>query len=94
MPRRQMHCKAGRDHSQKKPELRRPRGGSDGLDVIRPLIAGAGALLRPGGQLVIEIADCQRDAVIELAKASDHLRDPAVLKDHEGLWRVLVAERK
>lgn len=69
------------------------RGGGDGLDVIRPLIRGAGELLRPGGQLVVEIADCQRDAALELAGASKMLANPVVLKDHEGYWRVLVAQR-
>ncbi len=69
------------------------RGGTDGLDVIRVLIAEAGALLRPGGQLVVEIAHSQRDAVIELMQQADLLTDPLVLKDHEDFWRVLVAER-
>ncbi len=68
------------------------RGGADGLDVIRPLIAGAGELLRPGGQLVVEIGDGQRDAVLELAQAAERLDGAMVLKDHEGFWRVLVAE--
>lgn len=69
------------------------RGGGDGLDVIRPLIAGAAGLLTAGGLLAIEIADCQRDAVIELANRTGSLQSVAVLKDHEELWRVLTAER-
>ncbi|MHC4082230.1 MAG: peptide chain release factor N(5)-glutamine methyltransferase [Planctomycetota bacterium] len=69
------------------------RGGRDGLDAIRPIVAGAGELLRPGGRLALEIGDAQRDAVIELVKATGMLADPTVLKDHEGLWRVLVARR-
>ncbi len=69
------------------------RGGADGLDVIRPLIAASGRFLRPGGQLAVEIGHAQRDAVIELVKATDAMTTPMVLKDHEGLWRVLVAER-
>ena len=69
------------------------RGGGDGLDVIRALIAGAGRLLRPEGRLVVEIADRHHDAVIGLVEATDTLTNPIVLKDHEGLWRVLVAER-
>lgn len=69
------------------------RGGADGLDVIRPLIAGSGRLLKADGQLVMEIADTQRDAVLELVKATATLTAPMVLKDHEGLWRVLVTER-
>ena len=69
------------------------RGGKDGMDVIQPLIAGAPKLLKVGGLLAIEIADCQRDAALELAAASGQLANVSVLKDHEGLWRVLVAER-
>lgn len=34
-------------------------GGTDGLDVIRPLAVQAALLLRPGGLVVIEHADCQ-----------------------------------
>jgi release factor glutamine methyltransferase len=68
------------------------RAGSDGLDTLRPLISGAGRLLRPGGQLVVEIAHSQRDAVLALAEEAPALVHPVVLKDHEGLWRVLVAE--
>jgi release factor glutamine methyltransferase len=69
------------------------RGGPDGLDVIRPLIAGAGRLLRPEGRLLVEIADRHHDAVIALVEASETLANPVVFKDHEGLWRLLVAER-
>jgi release factor glutamine methyltransferase len=70
------------------------RGGTDGLDVIRPLIAEAPAILKPGGLLTIEIANAQKDAVIELAEATGALENPQVLKDHEGLWRVLAATRR
>jgi release factor glutamine methyltransferase len=68
------------------------RGGKDGLDFIRPLIAEAPTLLAPGGLLAIEIADCQRDDVIDLAKRTGQLAEIDVLKDHEGLWRVLTAK--
>jgi release factor glutamine methyltransferase len=68
------------------------RAGPDGLDVIRPLLAGVGALLRPGGRVFIEIAHTQRDVVLELAQAAG-LINAEVSKDHEGLWRMLVAER-
>jgi release factor glutamine methyltransferase len=70
------------------------RGGADGLDAIRPIIAGAGELLRPGGRLTVEIADRQRDAVLALAEETGHLQNAVVLKDHEGLWRVLMAEKR
>ncbi len=69
------------------------RGGADGLNLIRVLIAEAGQLLRPGGQLVVEIAHSQREAVLELVAKADLLTNPIVLKDHEDFWRVLIADR-
>lgn len=69
------------------------RAGADGLNVIRPLIAGAGARLRPGGLLAIEIANCQKDAAIDLVNGASNLDEAEVVKDHEGLWRVLLARR-
>lgn len=67
------------------------RGGVDGLDVIRPLIAGAVGLLKPGGLLAVEIANAHKDVALELAHATGKFDDATVLKDHEGLWRVLIA---
>jgi release factor glutamine methyltransferase len=68
------------------------RGGPDGLDLIRPLIRGAKDHLADPGQLVVEIAACQKTEAITLA--SDHgLRHPSVLVDHEKLPRILVADR-
>ena len=69
------------------------RGGVDGLDFVRRLIAAAPELLSDPGQLVIEIAASQRDAVIELVNAMDGLEQPRVLVDHERLPRVLIADR-
>jgi len=70
------------------------RGGADGLDVIRPIIASAGSLLAAGGLLAMEIGHEQRDAVLDLAGTSEGLREPRVTKDHEGHWRVLIAKRR
>lgn len=67
------------------------RGGADGMDLIRPLIANAKKHLTDPGQLVIEIAACQRDDVIALASEAG-LRHPSVLVDHEKLPRILVAD--
>lgn len=69
------------------------RGGADGLAVIRPLVEQAPAFLKPGGMLAIEIADSTKDAVHELAASQAMLCDVQVLKDFEGLWRVVVARR-
>jgi len=68
------------------------RGGRDGLDLIRPLIAQAHHYLERPGQLVVEIAASQKHAVLELVKRNPELTNAAVLADHEGLPRVLVAD--
>jgi release factor glutamine methyltransferase len=73
--------------------LRVVGGRGDGLDVIGQLISEAPEFLKPGGLLAIEIAACQRDAVMEMARRRGALENIEVLKDHEGLWRVLTAER-
>lgn len=67
------------------------RGGADGLQLIRPLLAAARQRLEPPGQVVIEIAASQKESALQLAAAAG-LANPQVLVDHEGLPRVLVAE--
>jgi len=39
-------------------------GGEDGLEVLRPLVAGARGELKPGGHLLVEIDPGQLDAVV------------------------------
>jgi release factor glutamine methyltransferase len=68
------------------------RGGSDGLEFIRKLIEHAPEFLDRPGQLLIEIAASQKNAVLDLAKQQPALLRPQVLADHEGLPRVLVAD--
>jgi release factor glutamine methyltransferase len=69
------------------------RGGADGLDVIRPLLASAGAWLRPGGRLAMEIGHDQGPAVRDLVDATDGLRNPEIHRDHQGHERILLAAR-
>jgi len=66
------------------------RGGPDGLDLVRPLIANASRFLRPGGMLAVEVADSAADSAIELAKANPGLDSPRIVRDIEGLPRVIV----
>jgi release factor glutamine methyltransferase len=70
------------------------RGGADGLDVIRPLLAAAVSTMASPAQLVVEIAASQKHAAIDLANQTPGLSDARVLADAEGHPRVLVAERK
>jgi release factor glutamine methyltransferase len=69
------------------------RGGPDGLDVLRPLIAGAPAYLNRPGQIVFEIAAAARQAALDLAAANPNLTNPHILPDHENLPRILLADR-
>lgn len=68
------------------------RSGADGLDHLRPLIEQAPAYLNRPGQLVVEIAASQKQAVLGIL--DPNLSNPHVLADHEGLPRVLVADTR
>lgn len=65
-------------------------GGADGLDLVRRIIAGAPARLRPGGRLYVEIQFDQGEAVKQLATAAG-LTEVRILRDHAGNDRVLHA---
>ena len=41
-------------------------GGADGLDVLRRLVAGAPAWLAPGGHVLFECGEQQREAALTL----------------------------
>lgn len=66
--------------------------GSDGLDIVRRLIAAAPARLRAGGWLAMELGRGQDAAVRALARATG-LADIAIEPDLAGISRVLVAHR-
>jgi release factor glutamine methyltransferase len=57
-------------------------GGADGLAVIRPVIALAAALLRPGGVVGIEHDDVHAEAVPGLLRADGRFAD---VTDHDDL---------
>lgn len=59
-------------------------GGSDGLDVIRTLVAGAPEALRPGGRLFIEIGAGQEDAVRSLLEDAGRFSEIAIEPDLSG----------
>lgn len=72
------------------------RGGADGLDLVRRLLTehgGAAKRLRAGGLLLIEVADSKAETARELVQGQAGLGDVLVLKDFEGLARVVVARR-
>lgn len=65
-------------------------GGTDGLDVVRRLVAATPARLRAGGRLIMEIGRGQEGAVRALAGAAG-LIDIRIVPDLAGIPRVLVA---
>lgn len=69
-------------------------GGADGLDLYRRLLAGAPAVLRPGGAVLLEIGATQGPAVAALARAAFPQAQVAVHQDLAGLDRVIAVETK
>jgi release factor glutamine methyltransferase len=70
------------------------RGGIDGLTSIRELIAQGPDLLRPGGLILIEVADSTAQAALELLASRDRIQEARVLTDMEGLPRVICGRRE
>lgn len=70
------------------------RGGPDGLQFIRPIVAGAAERLRPGGMLAVEFAESTADEVLALATAQPELCDQRIERDFQGKPRVLIAHRR
>ncbi|MCA1906596.1 MAG: peptide chain release factor N(5)-glutamine methyltransferase [Desulfarculus sp.] len=67
--------------------------GDDGLDLIRAIIAGAGAFLRPLGWLLIEIGAGQAARALELARHAEIFQEIATINDLAGIPRVLACQR-
>lgn len=68
--------------------------GPDGLDVLRPLIAGAVDHLAPGGVLAVEIGADQAASVCELFRRSGAGFEPLVRADLTGRARIVWAVRR
>ena len=66
--------------------------GMGGLEVIRRIVGGAPAVLRPGGLLAIEIGWQQADAVAALIREVDGFSEPTVRRDLAGRDRIVTAE--
>jgi release factor glutamine methyltransferase len=68
-------------------------GGADGLDLVRRVIVAAGALLRPGGWLLVEVGGDQDEAVAP-ALAAHGLTLVTRWWDDEGDLRGLAAQAR
>ena len=67
-------------------------GGTDGLDLFRPLAAWAARALKPGGVLACELHEGHMDAARAVAEAAG-FSDCRIVDDLAGRPRVLVARR-
>jgi release factor glutamine methyltransferase len=69
------------------------RGGVDGLQFVSPLIEQGPRLLKPGGQLLVELADSRSAEAAAIAREHPMLTNTMILRDSDGLQRVLLATR-
>lgn len=69
-------------------------GGEDGLRVVAPLIEQAAALLKPGGQLFLEIGSDQEAEVRALLEAQPSFTVAPTVRDHAQHPRVLRASKQ
>jgi release factor glutamine methyltransferase len=69
------------------------RGGPDGLDCVRRVIEGGPTLIRPGGLMLVEVADSTAPAALDLMQAQPAMAEAEILKDFEGLPRVIRARK-
>lgn len=65
--------------------------GSDGLDVLRCIVAGAGAVLRPGGLLALEVGDGQAQHVADLIGETAAYCRATIHQDLSGKDRIVTA---
>jgi release factor glutamine methyltransferase len=65
-------------------------GGADGLDVLRRVVAGAPAWLRPGGRLVVETGRDQADEMVSIVMATGM---SAVVETDDEIGGIVVLAR-
>ena len=65
--------------------------GSDGLNVIRRIVAEAPSYIQPGGSLLMEIDSRQAEELRDMIRATspDHLKNCEIIKDLSGRDRIL-----
>lgn len=66
-------------------------GGADGMDLIRPLVAQAARVLKPGGGLFLEIGYDQGEAVFHALEEAG-FENVRIIKDLAGLDRIACGE--
>ena len=66
-------------------------GGLDGLDFYRRIAAGAAEHLNPGGSLYLEVGEGEAPDVLRMVRAGLDCRASGVLKDLNGIERIVWA---
>ena len=66
--------------------------GPTGTEALGKIIAGVPRFLKPGGHLLLEIGQGQRQAVLHFLAAAN-LRELECIRDYQGIERVVVACR-
>lgn len=69
-------------------------GGSDGLDVIRRIIADGPSWLRAGGVMLLEVSGGQANEVVALFEQSEKFEQMMIGKDLAGRSRVVGARKQ
>ena len=69
-------------------------GGTDGLDLIRPLVQAAPGILQPRGWLALEVADGMAPKVTEVMEKSGEYEQVEKIPDYLGIQRVVRAQRR
>ncbi len=67
-------------------------GGEDGLVIIRQIITGSPAYLKPEGSLCLEIGIGQSNVVEELIRKTGKFGKIQIIKDYAGIERVIMAQ--
>jgi release factor glutamine methyltransferase len=68
-------------------------GGEDGLDLIRLLTSQTHHYIQPGGCLALEVGAGQAEAVLELLRQTGRYAQLELLRDYQGIQRVVRARR-
>lgn len=68
-------------------------GGPDGLDAYRAIVPEAGALLAPGGGLIVEVGYDQSGQVSQMMQAAGLTLPHPPRADLDGIYRVVVGQK-
>ena len=66
-------------------------GGEDGLEILRALVEEAGAVLRPGGLLALEVGAGQAATIVRMLEETGRYEETKARRDHAGKERIVLA---